>query len=71
MGIVGLGGIKSQKDIDLIYKYTIKDYRSIIDGVKYTMYLDDERGTILSPIKNLPTSIFNLLLKQAKLKSKK
>lgn len=76
MNIIGLGGIgsvskRSKKDIDLIYKYTFKDYKSNTNGVKKVLYLDDKYGTVLSPIVKLPNSTFNRMLRQAKFRSKK
>tara|TARA_R110000824_G_scaffold253400_7_gene442327 strand:+ start:372 stop:722 length:351 start_codon:yes stop_codon:yes gene_type:complete len=29
---------------------TYKDYKSVIDGVKYKMFLDPQKGTILAPV---------------------
>lgn len=76
MGIIGLGGIgavskRSKKDIDLIYKYTFKDYRSNTNGVKKVLYLDDKYGTVLSPIVELPDSTFKALLRQSKFRQNK
>ena len=59
--IIGLGGVKpkrTKKNINLIYKYTLRDYRSFpIDGQKSILYYDEKFGTILSPIISLPGSL--------------
>ena len=30
---------------------TSKDYKSVIDGVKYKLFLNEKGGTILAPVK--------------------
>ena len=72
--IVGLGAVSgkySKKDMDLIYKHTPKEYRSIVNGVKYVLYGSDKVGTVLAPVKNLPKMTFNAKLRQAKFREKK
>jgi hypothetical protein len=32
------------------WEETPKDYKSIIDGVKHKLYLDDKLGTVLTPV---------------------
>ena len=76
--IIGLGGFNRtkkelknlSKDIDLIYKHTIKDYRSNSEGIPKVLYFDENKGTILLPIEKLPKKIFYERLKYAKQKEK-
>ena len=76
--IIGLGGFNRtkkelknlSKDIDLIYKHTSKDYRSNSEGIPKILYFDENKGTVLSPIKKLPKKIFYERLKYAKQKEK-
>jgi hypothetical protein len=76
--IIGLGGFNRtkkearnlSKDIDLIFKHTMKDYRSNSEGIPKVLYFDKNKGTILSPIEKLPKKIFYERLKYAKQKEK-
>jgi len=79
MGITGLGGVKPKKEdykevkkaINLIYKHTHPDYRSASQGIKKVMYFDEKKGTVLSPIVNLPNKVFLKMLAFAKKKERK
>jgi N6-adenosine-specific RNA methylase IME4 len=33
------------------WRKTNKDFKTVINGVKYKMFLDESRGTILAPVK--------------------
>jgi len=57
------------KDINLIYKHTMKDYKSNSEGIPKILYFDEKIGAVLSPIEKLPKNIFNERLKYAKRKN--
>ena len=60
---------KTKKNINLVYKHTHKDFKSIRDGVKYVMWYDN--GTVSGPIEDMPEDTWHNFLRSAKKKEEK
>ena len=57
---------KTQKNINLIYKHTHKDFKGINYNEKCVMYYNN--GTTSGPISTMPDDIFHEFLRNAKAK---
>jgi len=60
---------KTKKNINLVYKHTHKDFKSIRDGVKYCMWYDN--GTVSGPIEDMPDDLWHIRLRSSKKKEEK
>lgn len=58
--------IRHQKDIELIWKHTHKDYRG--SDEHSIMYWDEGRGTVLGPILTMNRRAYDRYLQRAKKK---